>query len=135
MARRQKAWPGYGQTPQWSAARRGVLRTDTGLTNAGRQMYSYDAVVSDITLVAGTKYWLGISNTSGGAGSSGWAWVQSAITGSARQYNSSTSAWGNSTNKSLAFNLTNNIVPEPATVVLSAVGALGLLIAGRRRLG
>jgi hypothetical protein len=107
-----------------------LVRTATGSTINDRAMYAYDAVVSDIVLTPATTYWLGISNTSGGSGSSAWAWVTSANSGNARQFSSG--IWGNSTNKALAFNLTND-VPEPSTYVLAAMGVAALLAFKRRK--
>lgn len=111
-----------------------LQRTDTGLTINGREMYLYDAVVSDITLTAGTTYWLGIANTSGGTGSNAWAWVDSANSGgNARQYSISNAAWGNSSGKSLAFNLTNTVVPEPSTFALILLGLMGVSFVALRK--
>ncbi len=106
-------------------------RTNTGLTINGRAMYLYDAVVSDIALTPSTTYWLGISNDTGASGSSGWAWVIAANSGNSRQYSTTNAAWGNSNNKTLAFNLTNTI-PEPSTYVLAGVGLAALAIVRRR---
>lgn len=103
-----------------------LVRTATSTTINERVMYSYDAVVSDITLTAGTKYWLGISNTSGLGGLQAWAWVVSANSGSGRTFSTSNGTW-TANNKSLAFNLTNTVVPEPATAVLAAISLLGLV--------
>ena len=110
-----------------------LTRTNTGLTNAGRTMYSYDAFITPIVLTPFTAYWLGISNTSGGTGSSAWAWVQSDnFSGNARQYSNSNGTWGNSTNKALAFNLTDT-VPEPSTYVLLLTGVAAWGLVARRR--
>lgn len=99
-----------------------VVRTKTMQTITGFTMYSYDAIVSpSITLTAGTNYWLGISNGSGG---NSWAWVQSANSGgNARQWSSASGVY-TATNKGLAFNITDTIVPEPSSVVLLAAGAM-----------
>lgn len=112
-----------------------LTRTATTDTINGRTMYSYDAFITPIILTPLTTYWLGISNTSGGTGSSAWAWVQSANSGgNARQYSNSNGTWGNSTNKALAFNLTDT-VPEPSTyaLLLTGIAALTLVRSRRRR--
>lgn len=115
-----------------SAAAPGTLNTTANIlsltrtlqvsTITGLRLYLYDAVISPIALAPSTTYWLGLSNTSG----NNWAWVQSANSGgNAYQYSPSTGTFG-LRNKELAFNLTNDIVPEPSTTVLLIIGALTL---------
>lgn len=110
-----------------------LVKTNTGSTLSGLTLFSYDAVVSPITLQAGLTYWLGISNASGITNGNGWAWAESnTFSGSARQFSSNSGTWGNSVNDSLAFNLTNDI-PEPSSVILAILGGLGLIAAGWMR--
>lgn len=106
-----------------------VVRTLTANTNGGLPMYAYDAVVADLTVPAATTFWLGISNDSGG---NSWGWVNSLNSGgNARQYSTVSSLW-NASNKGLAFNLTNDIVPEPSTLVLAGGGLIALGLAAAR---
>ena len=107
-------------------------RESTTTTINGRTMYAYDATVSAVTLAPSTTYWLAIQNTSGFTGNNAWAWVISANTGNARQYSSIDATWGNTTNKSLAFNLTNDI-PEPSSSLLAATGLAALFFLRRRK--
>ncbi|MBX9791855.1 MAG: PEP-CTERM sorting domain-containing protein [Pirellulales bacterium] len=105
-------------------------RTATASTITGLTMYQYDAVVTALTLPDSTTFWLGISDNSGG---NSWAWVQSANSGgNAWQYSASNGSFGRTT-KEVAFNLTNDIVPEPSTIALFISGLVGLTLMRWRR--
>jgi hypothetical protein len=102
-----------------------VTRAVTNLVdNLGDQVYDYQATLaSSISLVGATSYYLSLVNNTGT-----WDWVGSGPgTHWARQDDAS--AWIVSSNTTdFAFELLGGTaVPEPATLLLLAIGAFGML--------
>ena len=119
----------------------GVSRADTGnaLPFSGPEIFSYSAVVSPLTLTAGTTYWLSIFNDSLFGG---WAWGSQDGTGQNAVIRfDETSAWslatlGGTSSTELDFQLTNDAVsgaPEPATLALLGIGLAALGFSPRSR--
>jgi hypothetical protein len=107
-----------------------LVRTATADIVTDRTVYKYDAVVSDMTLTAGSTYWLGISNNSGG---NAWAWVQSnPFSGNLHQYSVANGSFSLRQDEA-AFNLTNDIVPEPSGIVLAGIAFLAAMWGWKRR--
>lgn len=102
-----------------------VQRENSGLFNgvSNLPVYEYTAYVGNTTLAAGTSYWLGISNDSGG---NNWAWVlHDPFTGNARVYSSQNMSFGVGQNSELSFNLKfDNSIPEPSTIGILAIVAV-----------
>jgi hypothetical protein len=102
-------------------------------TNAGtKSEYSYSANISALPLIAGTTYWLGISNATGGRD---WAWETTDPIGGGNEYSYSEGTWFPGSDD-LAFNLTGpdvSPVPEPITLSLFGAGLVGAAATRRRQ--
>ena len=113
-----------------------LTRTSTGTFIEGLPVYEYGARVRGfseippyLSLLGGNfRYWLGISNDSGG---NDWAWVQSANSAGAMYLKSATTQQWMATDKSLAFYFT--VVPEPSGMALAALAVVGAAVAAARR--
>lgn len=101
----------------------------TDLVFGSFPLFEYTANIPDTVLSAGT-YWLSIQNDTTGSGYD-WSWASSANTpANALFLDGSFTAQ----EFDLAFNLNDTaVVPEPSTMLLSAVGLGGILLARRRR--
>jgi hypothetical protein len=82
--------------------------------------YAYSAEFAPLTLAAGTRYWFTVSNATG----DGFWGMETTGSGSHYQFQSGT-GWVPQSDD-LAFNLTNDQVPEPGSLVLLSLGLAGL---------
>jgi len=126
-----------------SAGAPGSLITSISVGNANQTLtgisiqnaydeYSYSAIIPNLTLTAGTQYWLGISNTTSGEQ---WGWEDSHIIGNSHSLCPSCNSGWTLSVLELAFNLEGptSTVPEPVTLSLFGVGIAGAFAARRRK--
>lgn len=99
----------------------------TGLTFGTVPWFSYSTLLG-MTLGAGT-YWISVVEndpTTPLFGDSQWLWGDSFTAGARAIRNADGTPWTASFDINHAFTLTGTPVPEPSTLVLSALGILGL---------
>jgi hypothetical protein len=104
-----------------------AMTADAWLTHDGGSVYEYWAPLPDVTLAAGTTYYLNVMNNT----ASSWGWLEG-DPGAFWWRHGEDDSWSYYSGRSagLAFEL--YAVPEPATAALSALG-LAALVARRRR--
>ena len=85
---------------------------------------------SNLSLTGGTKYWIGASNSAAYDWWNGYSYPSPTTSGVGTFGNSTSFATASSPQ---AMRVTASAVPEPSTYALIALGALGLMIAYRRR--
>jgi len=114
-----------------------VDRNDTGIKTSDLDVYVYSTAIPDITLTAGTMYWLSIVNN---VASSTWYWSLDEPAGansvgtSAPEFSPDTTTWFNEDMR-LAFTLTDDrgAAPAPTTLVLLGLGLAGIGYQRRRQ--
>ncbi len=122
------------QTPFWSENLvNTVNRTVNAITVNGQNfdLYTYDATLSaDVSLIAGTTYWLSIVNDTSNDSLNNWNWAASSTGGSAanRAIDSDTWVAGNGT-----FQFQLSAVPVPGAIWFLGSGLLGLAFSKRNQ--
>lgn len=96
--------------------------------------YSYEATIPDLTLTAGTQYWLGISDTTSTDYYWGWDTTTNAPDGLDNEASYEGGVW-TLYGADLAFNLTSGsaAVPEPFTLSVFGAGLAGAAAMRRRK--
>ena len=107
-----------------------VVKSDTGSTFNGKAIYSYAAAIPDTVLTDSQTWWISIVNDSVSVSGS-WAWVGdlTSIVGTTAHRSLDGNSWSTNSSSGLAFQLTDDAappVPEPSTIALILIGALGL---------
>jgi len=112
-----------------------VSRSPTGDTIAGSDVYTYSTQFAPIALSANTTYWLSIVNDTTGDDDDNWYWAMSdSSDGQSALRSTDADSWTDNPYNEFAFQLTNNPIPAPSTLVgLLSMGLVGLAIALRRR--
>ena len=108
-----------------------VNRTDTGITVSTFELFSYSVDIAPLTLAAGTTFWLSIVNDTAADADDNWIWGEDVSGGNTAFRSNQSSPW-NTALVRLDFQLTNGVVPEPATLGLLGLG-LAALGSPRRR--
>ena len=114
-----------------------VVRTNGGREIVGYTLYEYGVQIPELTLNAGTTYYLSIVNNTQGLADD-WFWAQSAGTGADWHRVSDGASW-TPLSTELAFNLTGpssnvrGVVPEPASLTLLGIGIAGLALRRNRK--
>jgi hypothetical protein len=102
--------------------------TFLAIDNGGDPAYTYSGSVTPFSVAAGTQYWISIVPSIGFPPQWGW---ETGTGGDGAAYQVFFGA-GSPLPNDLAFTLFST-VPEPSTLVLGSIGALGLLGYARRR--
>jgi len=110
----------------------GLTRTSLGVID-GFTGYEFSGFLNTpFTLNSSTSYYLGISDQT--TGGSYFSILKTAISGSATaEFSHNTNGTFVSRTDSLSFDLKNSAVPEPSTYALLGLGAIGMLMALRRK--
>ena len=111
-----------------------VNAVDTGMSFGGAVWFSYQTLLPAIGLPAG-KYWVSIVENdlqTPAVGDSQWLWGYSDNHATTRAYRGAdTEAW-NITGSNSALRITGTIVPEPAGAEMLLLGAVGVVVWGKR---
>ena len=125
-----------------AGANTGVLTgIDTGLVNVyGNEIYKWSLAFSPIALTGGTTYWLGVKSPEANRL---WIWSNATSDGSGDVVlrNTNSGSWFHSVgnppgtdSQAFAFGGTSTApVPEPASLAMWGLGALGMMFARRKR--
>jgi hypothetical protein len=108
-------------------------RTDTLIDILGSfDLYAYSVNIAPLTLTAGSTYWLSIVNDT--AAGDNWFWGTISGAGNFLSRINPQDNW-TLNGGSLDFQLTDDLrrVPEPGSIALLAIGALGLIACTRPR--
>ncbi len=120
-----------GTTALTTRSTSSFTRTDTGLTGVrGVEVYFYTATLAaPFTVAGGTNYAIAVLNAL-----PSWDWQLGAAGANFYRVGADGTAWTTSTNASQdAIQLIGTAVPEPSSVALLSVAALGAGAAWRRR--
>ena len=109
----------------------------TGEVNGSETFHQYSADIPAFNATGGTQYWLEIYNNLPSGSGSGWSWATELnVPGGKQCFAYEGSLFPNWTNNGFNSATTFQLfttVPEPTTITLLALGAVGLLLIVRRR--